>query len=187
MSFRLCSTLPPYALPLCTGLCRELTTVRTEQVHLCSVHATYQATQSAVRVNFQFLMCKRHDVFHTTRLEFSLTCRHTRSREEEVTQSRYSIAGNITCSHMIKMPPSCLTPKSPYSCMLMILSFCLSPHQVCNSVSIFYSCFVLKSFCQSICPKPRSSFSMIFAILIQILSCILISNSKLSSSTPIWA
>ena len=47
--------------------------------------------------------------------------------------------------------------------------------------------FVLKSFSQSTCPKPKSSFSMLFAIPIQTLSYIAISNSKLSSSTPIWA
>ena len=94
---------------------------------------------------------------------------------------------SITCSHMMKMPPNYLTPKSPSFCMLMILSFCLSRHQVCKSDSMFYSCFVMKSFFQSICPKPRSSFSMISVILTLTLSCILISKSTLSSSTSIWA
>ena len=73
VSFRLCSTLPPYALPLCTGICKEMTTVRIEEVHLCIVHATHQATQSAVRVDFQLLMCERHGGFDTTAGEFSLT------------------------------------------------------------------------------------------------------------------
>ena len=30
----------------------ELTTVKKEEVHLCIVHATHQASQSAVRVDF---------------------------------------------------------------------------------------------------------------------------------------
>ena len=41
-----------------------------------------------------------------------------------------------------------LTPKSPFSCMLMMLSFCLSRHQVCKRGSMFYSCSV-----------PKASFS----------------------------
>ena len=83
---------------------------------------------------------------------------------------------SITCSQVIKMPPNCLTPKSPSSCMLMILSFCLSCHQVCKSVSMFYSFSMLSV--QPICPKPRLSFSMFFALLTQTLSCILISGTK---------